>query len=232
MDILAARKKAAERAQQKAKCPEPAAPEQPVLQEEPPAPEQPAEKAPVAAVEETTAPAPAVVETSLVAPEPALVASSAVSEQAAQDQVQEEALQTEELEMLSFRLGGEEYAVNVDDVKEVLKNRDLTRVPNAPDYMLGVMALRGPVLPVIDLSKRLGLPAGIRDEKSRILIVSAQDEDAGFVVDRVTGVLKISADSVRPVPETIEGSGAFLKGIARKGEKLYILLDIEKVLGA
>lgn len=134
--------------------------------------------------------------------------------------------------MLSFRLGQEEYAVMVDDVKEVLKMRDLTPVPNAPDYILGVTALRGPILPVIDLSRRLGLPSGARGEKSRILVLSLNDEDAGMVVDQVTGVVRIHPDAVRPVPETIERGAEFLRGIARKGDKLFILLDVEKALGA
>jgi purine-binding chemotaxis protein CheW len=229
VDILAARKKAAERSreQQKQKSPEPAIAEQPAPQVEIPAPEPPIQTPRVAAPEETsTISAPP--ETSVVAPSPAPAAAAS----AASGEPKEEPVAAEEMEMLSFRVGDEEYVVNVDDVKEVLKNRELTHVPNAPDYMLGVMALRGPVLPVIDLSKRIGLPAGVRDEKSRILIVTVQDEDAGIVVDRVTGVVKISPDSVRPVPETIEGGSAFLRGIARKGDKLYILLDIEKVLGA
>lgn len=137
----------------------------------------------------------------------------------------------EEIELLSFRLGGEEYAVNVGDVREVLKNRELTLIPNAPDYIHGVTALRGQILPVIDLCRRLGIPAGARDEKSRILVVAVHDEEAGIVVDRVTGVVRISPDAVRPVPETIEKGAEFLRGIARKGDTLYILLDIEKTLG-
>ncbi len=234
MDILAARKKAAERSrEQKQKSPEPAAPEQAAPQAEIPALESPIQAFPAAGPEEKKAP-PASAETAVAAETVVQAASvsAATGEAAVPAPVQAEPVAAKELEMLSFRLGNEEFAVNVDDVKEVLKNRELTYVPNAPDYMLGVMALRGPVLPVIELSKRLGIPAGIRDEKSRILIVTVQDEDAGIVVDRVTGVVKISPDSVRPVPETIEGGSAFLRGIARKGDKLYILLDIEKVLGA
>ena len=134
--------------------------------------------------------------------------------------------------MLSFRLGGEEYAFMVEDVKEVLKNRELTQVPNAPEYILGVTALRGPVLAVIDLSRRLGLPPATRDDKSRILVVSSNEEDAGIVVDRVTGVVRIHPEDIRPVPETIERGSEYLRGIVRKNDRLYILLDREKALGA
>jgi purine-binding chemotaxis protein CheW len=220
MDILAARKKAAQRARQQKNREEQApAPQPPVVPQEGPAVTAP--EAPAAAAQSRPAVAAAVAESPVAAeapPEP-------VSEIPAAEQ------HVEEIELLSLRLGDEEYAVNVEDVKEVLKNRELTLVPNAPDYIQGVTALRGQVLPVVDLCKRLGIPAGTRDEKSRILVMNVHDEEAGIVVDRVTGVLRISPDAVRPVPETIERGAEFLRGIARKGERLYILLDIEKTLG-
>ncbi len=223
MDILAARKKAAERAREQKKKEE----QTPVFEAPVVHPEQP-EAASAAEAVPAASPAPAVAAVVADSPERG-VAAEAAAEQAQAAPVEE--LPIEQIELLSFRLGGEEYAVNIDDVKEVLKNRDFTPVPNAPDYILGVTALRGPVLPVIDLSRRLGIPAGVRDEKSRIVVVTVNDEEAGIVVDRVTGVVRISPDAVRPVPETIEKGAEFLRGIARKGDKLYILLDIQKTLG-
>jgi purine-binding chemotaxis protein CheW len=137
----------------------------------------------------------------------------------------------QEIEMLSFRLGGEEYVLPVDDVREVLKSRELTVVPNSPSHILGVTSIRGTVLPVIDLGSRLGLPPAVRDEKARIIIISPDDEDAGIVVDRVTGVVRIAPDAIRPAPETIEQGAEYLKGIARKDDRLYILLDLNKAAG-
>jgi purine-binding chemotaxis protein CheW len=141
-------------------------------------------------------------------------------------------IHAQEIEMLSFRLGGEEYVLPVDDVREVLKSRELTVVPNSPSHVLGVTSIRGTVLPVIDLGKRLGLPPAVRDEKARIIIINPDDEDAGILVDRVTGVVRISPDAVRPAPETVEQGAEFLKGIARKDDRLYILLDLHKAVGA
>ena len=223
MDILSARKKAAERAKALKKATEetPAAVPLPPKEQLPP----PAETPPVPP-------------SAGVATGPAESAAPAVEEAAAgeapsPDRGPAEAVVAEpEIEMLSFLLGDEEYAVMVDAVKEVLKTRDLTPVPNSPDYVLGVMALRGPVLPVIDLCKRLGLPPGKNDEKSRIIVVSVNEEDAGIQVDRVTGVIRILPDAVRPTPETIEHGAEFLRGIARKDDRLYILLDIEKAIGS
>ena len=137
-------------------------------------------------------------------------------------------IHTQEIEMLSFLLGGEQYVLPVDDVREVLKSRELTIVPNSPPHVLGVTSIRGTVLPVIDIGRRLGLPPAVRDEKARIIIISPDDEDAGIVVDRVTGVVRISPDAIRPAPETVDQGAEFLKGIARKGDRLYILLDLNK----
>lgn len=218
MDILAARKKAAERARELKKQEEPGSAPGIPAEEQPQKPEPEGEAAPISAEDVALKHEP-------VEPDPASAAIPVAGPTEEQPPVQE-------LEMLSFRLGAEEYAVLVDDVKEVLKRRDLTPVPNAPDYILGVTALRGPILPVIDLSKRLGLPAPVQDRKSRILVLNVNDEQTGVLVDRVTGVVKIQPDAIRPVPESIEGGSEFLKGIARKDEKLYILLDIEKTLGA
>ena len=222
MDILSARKKAAERAKALKKTgaetsavgPAPAEQRSPAAE---PAPAQPSAG---------------------VAAGPAGGAARDVNVAAAaqapltESPAPEAAAPLQEIEMLAFRLGDEEYAVMIDAVKEVLKLRELTPVPNAPDYVLGVMALRGLVLPVIDLCKRLGLPAAEQDERSRIIVVSVNDEDAGIHVDRVTGVIRISPDAVRPTPETIEHGEEFLRGIARKEDRLYILLDIEKAVGA
>jgi purine-binding chemotaxis protein CheW len=141
-------------------------------------------------------------------------------------------IHAQELEMLSFILGGEEYVLPVDEVREVLKSRALTIVPNSPPHVLGVTSIRGTVLPVIDLGRRLGLPPAEQDEKARIIIISPDDEDAGIVVDRVTGVVRISPDAIRPAPETVEQGAEFLKGIARKDDRLYILLNLNKAAGS
>jgi purine-binding chemotaxis protein CheW len=137
----------------------------------------------------------------------------------------------QEIELLSFRLGGEEYAVLVADVREVLKSYHLTIVPNSPDYILGVMTLRGTMLPVIDLCKRFGLSPAVKDEKSRIVVASSADEEAGLLVDQVTGVFRILPDEIKSVPENIEQGAEFLRGIVRTADRLYILLDLEKVVG-
>ncbi len=220
MDILSARKKAAERAKAKKKAQPEVKKGSPLLQEKesPPIPEQAAKdtEAAVTVPEPPAHPAPG------PSGQPALVPIDKAN-----------AVPVQEIELLAFRLGSEEYALLVEQTREVIKLWEIASVPNTPDYVLGVISLRGKVLPVIDLCKRLGLPPGVRDGRARIVVVSLDDEETGLIVDRVTGVIKLPPEDVRPAPDTIsEGAGAeFLRGIARKDDKLYILLDIEKAVG-
>jgi purine-binding chemotaxis protein CheW len=238
MDILAARKKAAERAKAAKNHGEaevrPALPDEPAELTEPAIPQVPEELQPVeepVAAEPVMRPEPAT-ETELEmkkGPDPE--AAPVATEKPEQPQGE----QASELEMLSFLLGSEEYVVEVERVKEVLTPREITPVPHTADYLIGVCSLRGTVMPVIDLSRRLGLAQGARDEKSRIIVVSlGQDDQVGQFVDRVRGVVRLPSEAVRSAPETVEqGAGAeFLKGIARKDGRLYILLDVEKSVGA
>jgi len=224
MDILAARKKAAEQASARPKPePEVAAPAaQPAQELE--APQAPAAPAPEVKVEPPVAAAVSAAAAVEAVPD----AIVAVPPSSADDS---EATQQKEIEMLSFRLGGEEYAVLVADVREVLKMFQLTSVPNTPEYILGVMSLRGTMLPIMDLCRRFGLPAGVQDQKSRIVVVSSADEEVGLLVDRVTGVFSILPDDIKPAPENLEQGAEFLRGIVRKGDRLYILLDLEKAVG-
>jgi purine-binding chemotaxis protein CheW len=222
MDILSARKKAAERAKAKKKSqPEPKKGPPLSQEKEPsPSPEQAGkdvEAAVMASGAEPSAPP---------APGPSGRPAPVPGDEAG-------AVPVPELELLAFRLGSEEYALLVEQVREVIKLWDIASVPNTPDYVLGVISLRGKVLPVIDLCKRLGLPPGARDGRSRIIVVSLDDEETGLVVDRVTGVVRLLPKDVRPAPDTIsQGVGEeFLRGIARKDDKLYILLNIEKATG-
>jgi len=234
MDILAARKRAAELAKAGKVTPEnaPAVPagDEAVTPAGEQRPDAPAVAPSAAGPANEPAPAPpaAVPAEGLVPNEVAEAAPEAVG-------VGQEPQEEQELEMLAFQLGSEEYVVPVDLVGEVLTPREVTAVPHVPSYILGVCSLRGTVLPIIDLNRRLGLAESVRDEKSRIIVVAfGTDDRVGLFVDRVRGVVRLLPSSVRPAPETVDqGEGAaFLRGIARKDDRLYILLDVEKTVGA
>jgi purine-binding chemotaxis protein CheW len=213
MDILAARKKAAERAQAQKSAETgniPSAPADETLAQTPGSP----------APDSTAKP----VESQAAEPPPSVIPEKA--ETPAENGTDE--TKTQEIEMLSFQLSGEEYAVMVADVREVLKIRELTRVPNAPEYVQGVTSLRGTMLPVIDLCTRLGLRPAERNEKARIIVVTTDDEDVGLSVDRVNGVIRALPESIKPAPEHVEQGSDFLRGIVRQGDKLHIILDLHK----
>ena len=250
MDILAARKKAAERA--KAAKPEQAAPAEqhaagsgPARPAEdfPPIPDTsfvPDEPTPAPQQADDTAREAGPSEVQPLSPSAAAADAPPAAEQRSEPAAEPgsepgaEPAQEQDLEMLSFLLGSEEYVVAVDRVREVLTPREITPVPNTATYLLGVCSLRGAVMPIIDLNLRLGLTASVRDEKSRIIVVSlGKNDQVGLFVDRVRGVVRFTPSSVQPAPETVEqGAGAeFLKGIARKNDRLYILLDVEKAAG-
>lgn len=241
MDILAARKKAAERAQMEKKKEEPR-----VLDEQQFVP-----AARERAAVEAAAPSPVVPEEPAAqaenGPEASAAAAAAIPvPEAARDLSKNDAPDSgppaaeapssedpaAEIEMLAFLLSNEEYVVAVGQVNEVLKMWSLTPVPNAPEHILGVSSLRGTMLTIIDLGKRLGLGPAAMNEKSRVVVVTVNDEKVGFIVDRVTGVVKLSPDLVRAVPETVEHGVEFLRGIARKDDRLFILLDLDKAAGS
>ena len=221
MDILAARKKAAEQAKARTK-PEPEAAPASLPRQEPEAPPASAESRAGGIVGSPAAAGAApVIEESRDKSGNVLVPSAGEPEKTQQG----------EIELLSFRLGGEEYAVLVADVREVLKTFHPTIVPNTPAYILGIMSLRGAMLPIIDLCRRFGLAPAAKNEKSRIVVASSASEEAGLLVDQVTGVFRILPDEIKPVPENIEQGAEFLHGIVRRADRLYILLDLEKALG-
>ena len=234
MDILAARKKAAERAQTEKKQDTPTAP---IMQQDSPAAPEPVRRevvVPAPAKQAEDVPAmPQAALSKVAASTPEIAADLPIEEPVSGSLVGETAVEESaaETEMLAFLLSGEEYVVAVEQVNEVLKMWSLTPVPNAPEHILGVSSLRGAMLTIIDLGKRLGLGPAAVNEKARVVVVTVDDEKVGFIVDRVTGVVKLSPGLVRAVPETVEHGVEFLRGIARKGERLFILLDLDKVAG-
>lgn len=137
--------------------------------------------------------------------------------------------------MVGFVVGDEEFCVDILKVQEIIRMMDITKIPNAPDYAEGVINLRGRVIPVIDFRKRFNLPQTMAgsDESRRIVVVDIDGITIGLIVDQVSHVIKLAAESVSPTPETVKNAadGCF-SGIGRVGEKLIILLDVEGMFGA
>lgn len=137
----------------------------------------------------------------------------------------------EVLQLVTFRLGNEEYSVDILSVQEIIRHMDLTRVPKAPEFVDGVINLRGKVIPVLDLRKRFGLEAGEKTNETRIIVVDINDKTVGFKVDAVSEVLRLSADTVEPPPSIVTNADSdYIKGVGKMDGRLIILLEVSKIL--
>jgi len=137
----------------------------------------------------------------------------------------------DEKKIIVFSLGHEEYGVEVEKVKTIERMQKLTRVPKTPVFIKGVINLRGVVIPVIDLRSRFGLPEKEYTDNSRMIIVSQGDIEVGMIVDSANDVTDIDGDLVENPPEIVGGIRAkYLDGIAKIGDRLLVLLNLEEVL--
>lgn len=136
-------------------------------------------------------------------------------------------------QLVIFTLGKELYGVTIHSVESIIKLQAITQVPRTAAFILGVTNLRGTVVPVLDLRRRFNLASCDDTSNTRIVIINAEGGKVGIVVDEVTEVLKVPANSIQPPPAmstTVES--AFINGIARINDRLVILLDLEKVLAS
>lgn len=138
----------------------------------------------------------------------------------------------EELKVIVFALGNEEYGIEVDKVRTIERLSPITRVPKTAAFIKGVINLRGIVVPVIDLRGRFNLPETTATENSRIIVVAVADMEIGFIVDSANDVIDIDTDSIDNPPEIVGGIKAkYLRGIAKLGEgRLLIMLNLSEVL--
>jgi purine-binding chemotaxis protein CheW len=134
------------------------------------------------------------------------------------------------LQLVSFYLGGEEFALEILKVQEIIRMVDLTRVPNAPRFVEGVINLRGKVIPVIGLRHRFGLEPKGHDKQTRIVVVEIHGTVVGFVVDAVSEVLRIPTDTVEPPPRLAKTDREYVSGVGKLANRLLLLLDVDRLL--
>jgi purine-binding chemotaxis protein CheW len=136
-----------------------------------------------------------------------------------------------ERQLVIFALAAEAYGVDIGTVREIIRMQDITHVPNTPDFVEGVINLRGNVIPVVDLRKRFGVAVGEQTKDSRIVVVDIRGEDIGLMVDAVTEVMRLTGDAIEPASDLITTEDSYyISGIAKLGDELLILLDLDKVL--
>ncbi|WP_058303951.1 chemotaxis protein CheW [Gorillibacterium timonense] len=138
----------------------------------------------------------------------------------------------EEIKVIVFKLGAEEYGIEVEKVETIERIQHLTRVPKTPPFIKGVMNLRGVVVPVLDLRGRFGLEETAYTDSSRIIIISIKDLKVGMIVDSADDVIDVDSETISDPPEIVGGVKAkYLRGVARVGEeRLLILLNLKEVL--
>ena len=134
-------------------------------------------------------------------------------------------------QFVEFKIGQEEYGVDILQVKTIERMMPITRVPKAPKFVEGVINLRGEIVPVIDLRKRFDLPSGETTENTRIIIVSVNEITVGMIVDSATEVVQLSQDAIEPAPSiTSSIDSNYLDGVGKIDGKLLILLNVAKLL--
>ena len=137
----------------------------------------------------------------------------------------------EVLQWVTFQLENETYGINVMQVQEVLRYTEIAPVPGAPEYVLGIINLRGNVVTVIDTRSRFGLPSGDVSENSRIVIIEAEKQVIGIMVDSVAEVVYLRSSEIDAAPAVgTEESAKFIQGVSNRDGQLLILVDLNKLL--
>lgn len=135
------------------------------------------------------------------------------------------------IQLVSFSLDNEEYGVDVLKVREIIRMPSITRVPNTPHYVEGVINLRGKVIPIINMRRRFGLCELEYDKQTRIMVMDVEGELMGFIVDAVSEVIRISSSEIQPSPAVVTSGidQECIAGVINQAERLLVLLDLQKM---
>ncbi len=138
----------------------------------------------------------------------------------------------DEIQLVAFRLGGQDFAVNIFQVERILRYQEPAPLPQAPDFLEGVVQYGDAVVPVVDLRKRVNVDAPVEDE-TRIMILELESERIGIVVDAVLEVLKVDAERVTPPPKIVQGLAAkYISGMVSQEDRTVVVLAAGKLLSS
>lgn len=137
----------------------------------------------------------------------------------------------EQLQLVGFKLSEEDFGVDIIKVQEIIRMVDITRVPNTQYYVVGVINLRGKVIPIIDMRRRLDLKISPITKESRIVVVEVEGKVVGFIVDSVSEVIRLDKNITEPPPPMVSSVRIdYITAIAKLTSRLLILLDLEVIL--
>jgi purine-binding chemotaxis protein CheW len=135
------------------------------------------------------------------------------------------------MQVVSFKLGSEEYGVDIAQVQEINRMVAVTHVPRAPQFMEGVINLRGQLIPIIDLRTRFGMARAEHTKNTRIVVTEIGAKRVGMVVDSVSEVLRLPVDQIEPAPEMLTGVDTeYIRGVGKIEDRLIILLDLGRII--
>ena len=140
--------------------------------------------------------------------------------------------QTEKQQIIVFKLDDRHYGASIEDIREINRIGEISPVPNAPSFIMGITNRRGQVTTVIDLRTRLGFPSKELDQHSRMLVIESKSGSKGIVVDAVEDAVMLTNEEIEETPEiakSTDESSNYVKGIGKKDQKLIIILDLKKV---
>ncbi|MBN1880812.1 MAG: chemotaxis protein CheW [Deltaproteobacteria bacterium] len=137
-----------------------------------------------------------------------------------------------DMQIVTFFLSNEEFGVDILLVQEIIRPTTITEVPNTPAFLEGVINLRGKVVPVVDLRRRLDLEITPTDKATRIMIIELEEKVTGFIVDSVSKVMSVHTESIQSAPEMVTAGveSEYIYGVSRLEDRLIILLDFSKIL--
>jgi purine-binding chemotaxis protein CheW len=134
-------------------------------------------------------------------------------------------------QLLIFKLNGDNYGVEITHIDSIVATKEIVKVPNTPDYIEGLMSLRGKIYTIFSLRKRFALPHHEFDENTKIVIVNINSVTVGFIVDEVNEITRFEDENIESTPQAISAlNRKFISGVAKMGEKLVIMLDLEQIL--
>jgi purine-binding chemotaxis protein CheW len=134
------------------------------------------------------------------------------------------------VQLVGFRLDGDDYAIPITRIQEIILMKPVTRIPQVPAFIEGLINLRGVVIPLINLRTRFGLAPREVDDETRTIVLNLHDRTIGCIVDAVTQVMRLAGDQIQPTPTTIASVARnYISGLARLEDRLLIVLDVEKL---
>ncbi|WDV47291.1 chemotaxis protein CheW [Clostridiaceae bacterium M8S5] len=136
-----------------------------------------------------------------------------------------------EKQFVVFKLGKEEYGIDIMNVKEIGPYQESIKIPNAPSFVEGIINYRGNVIPIICLKKRFGLDMTEVDKNTRIIVINLHEKQIGFLVDEASQTIRLSDDSIDAAPDIVSGiDRKYITGVGKLDNRLIILIDLERVL--